>query len=74
MGGYHLKWFTSSGSSRNDHYEDDVPLPNMSVTNPVDLIGCILLFYQQEDRPKFWARLTEAINAHEDTVKINPEL
>ena len=46
----------------------------MLVTNPSDLIESIILKDQQEAGHEFRVRIVEAINAHEDKMKNNPEL
>ena len=56
-------------TSKNDHTEDDIPLPKMSITNPVDLIRRNFLLDQQEEEQKFRARIIEGINTHQDKVK-----
>ena len=61
-------------TSRHDHSEDDTPLPSMPIMNPEDLVGRTFLLDKQEDEQRFRARIIEAINAHEDDVKNNPEL
>ena len=59
--------------SRHDQSDTMHPEP-MPIFNPEDLVGRTFLLGEQKDGQNFRARIVEAINAHEDKVKENPEL
>ena len=64
---------SSIPKSRHDQYDTMHPEP-MPIFNPEDLVGRTFLLGEQKDGQNFRAKIVEAINAHEDKVKTNPEL
>ena len=59
--------------SRHDQSETMHP-ESMPIFIPEDLVGRTFLLGEQKDGQNFRAKIVEAINAHEDKVKTNPEL
>ena len=80
MGRLSKKDFTPSDNppkvvkSRHDDADHEIPPGPMPIINPTDLVGRTFLLDGQEDGQTFRARIVEAINAHQDKVKDNPEL
>ena len=59
--------------SRHYHADPEIPPSPMPILNPTDLVGSTFRLDGQEDGQTFRARIVEAINAHEDKDKDNPE-